>query len=103
MNIIIPLVSRSSYYIHSAPDQGRGDTLGSFVSLLLCIYLKHMHDAQRPISIGLRDIYNWLKDERIVENKNKKQIRLQKASGPGLCYVVSFRYYHYVSINIAYI
>ena len=62
-----------------------------------------MHDTQRPISIGLRDIYNWLKDERIVENKNKKRIRLQKASGPVLCYVVSFRYYHYVSINIAYI
>ena len=62
-----------------------------------------MHDTQRPISIGLRDIYNWLKDERIVENKNKKQIRLQKATGPVLCYVVSFRYYHYVSINIAYI
>ena len=41
---------------------GRGDTLGS----LLCIYLKRMHEVQRLISTGLRDIHNWIKDEPII-------------------------------------
>ena len=39
-----------------------GDTLGS----LLCIKLKRMQEVQRLISIGLRDIHNWIKDEHLI-------------------------------------
>ena len=39
-----------------------GDTLGS----LFCIYLKRVHEVEGLISTGLRDIHNWIKDERII-------------------------------------
>ena len=39
-----------------------GDTLGSF----LYIYFKRIHEVQRLIATGLRDIHNWLRDERII-------------------------------------
>ena len=36
------------------------------LGLLLCIYLKSIHEVQRLISTGLRDIHNQIKDERII-------------------------------------
>ena len=39
-----------------------GNTLGA----LLCIHLKRMHEVKRLISTGLRDLHNWIKDERII-------------------------------------
>ena len=36
------------------------------LGLLLCIYLKSIHEVQRLISTGLRDIHNRIKDERII-------------------------------------
>ena len=36
-------------------------TMGS----LLSIYLKRMHEVQKLILKGLRDIHNWIKDECI--------------------------------------
>ena len=42
-----------------------GYTLGS----LLCIFLKGMHEIQRLISTDLRNIYNWIKDEGILNLK----------------------------------
>ena len=39
-----------------------GDTLGS----LLCICLKRMHEVQRLISTGSRDIHNLTKEEQVI-------------------------------------
>ena len=39
-----------------------GDSRGYLaLNSLLCIYLKRMHEVQRLISTGLRDIHNWIK------------------------------------------
>ena len=31
-------------------------------------HLKRMHEVQRMISTGLRDIHNWITDERIIQS-----------------------------------
>lgn len=49
-------------YLQLFTLRSRGDTLNS----LLCIYLKHLHEVQRLTPTGLRDIHNWIKDERII-------------------------------------
>ena len=31
-----------------------------------------MHEVQRLIQTGLRDIHNWIKDERIINNNTEQ-------------------------------
>ena len=46
---------------------------------LLYIYLRRMHEVQRLISTGLRDIHNWIKDEGIIYYNYLLQLKCSSA------------------------